>query len=290
MSQKYLYDIIREKKAVLLPGAYDALSARIAEQAGFEAIVLGGFATTASIMGMPDFGLLHQGEVVRTARYVANAVNIPVIVDADTGYGGPINAIRTVQELELAGVQGMILEDQVWPKRCGEMLGKKVIPMEEFEQKLLAALEARKDPTRFLITARTDALGPHGMDEALKRANRYHELGADIVYVEGPRTREDLEIIGKNVPGPLTALHIEGGLSPAVSVKEYEAMGFQFIGFVLSTVFAAAKAIKDVLVELKATQSTKTCESNMVSYQEFTEMVGLQKLYALEQKYSIPKC
>lgn len=287
MNQKNLKDLLAEERTILLPGAYDALSARIAEQTGFEAVVLGGFATTASMMAMPDFGILNQGEVIRTARYVAQAVNIPVIVDADTGYGGPINAIRTVQELELAGVQGMIIEDQVWPKRCGEMMGKKVIPMEEFEQKLLAALEARKNPKKFLITARTDSLSVLGMDEALKRANRYHELGADIVYVEGPRNKEEMKIISKNVPGPLTALHIEGGISPDISVEAYEEMGYKLIGFVLSTVFAAAKAIKNVLEELKTTRSTKNYEPKMVNFFEFTEMVGLNKLYALEQKYSI---
>ncbi len=285
--QKSFRDLTATTKPILCPGAYDALSARIAEMSGFQAILVSGYATSASLLGMPDFGLLTQTEVVRTARYVAQAVKIPVIADADTGYGGPINVIRTVKELESAGVQGMILEDQLWPKRCGHMTGKKVIPMEEYEQKLIAAIETRRDPDSFLITARTDARGPIGLDEAIKRANRYRELGADAIFVEAPRSREELKIIRESVPGPLVANMIEGGLTPILSLEDFEELGYQFVGFVLSSIFAAAKAIQNVLAELKRAGTTKNYERNMATFNEFVEIVRLPEVFSLEQRYSL---
>jgi len=279
-------ELSNSSKPILIPGAYDALSARIAELVGFQIIVVSGYATTASLMAKPDFGLLTQTEVVSTARYIAQSVDIPVIADADTGYGGPINVIRTVKELQNAGVQGMIIEDQLWPKRCGHMVGKKVIPMEEYEQKLLAALETRSDPEKFLVTARTDALGPLGIDEAIRRANRYHELGADVIFVEAPRDREQLRIIRESVPGPLVANMIEGGLSPILAIEEFEELGYQFVGYVLSSIFAAAKAIINVLTELKEKGTTRDYEPQMATFDEFTRIVKLPEFFALEQKYS----
>jgi len=288
MSGKKSYrELSLSTRPILVPGAYDALSARIAELVGFEVVIVSGYATTASLMAKPDFGLLTQTEVITTARYIAQSVGIPVIADADTGYGGPINVIRTVRELEAAGVQGMIIEDQLWPKRCGHMTGKKVIPMEEYGQKLLAALETRSDPNRFLVTARTDALGPLGIDEAIRRANRYHELGADVIFVEAPRDREQLRVIRENVPGPLVANMIEGGLSPILTLEEFEELGYQFVGFVLSSIFAAAKAIMKVLTELREKGTTRDFEPDMATFDELTKIVRLPETFALEQKYSI---
>jgi methylisocitrate lyase len=288
MAEKKSYrELSLSSKPILIPGAYDALSARIAELVGFEVLVVSGYATTASLMAKPDFGLLTQTEVVSTARYIAQSVEIPVIADADTGYGGPINVIRTVKELESAGVQGMIIEDQLWPKRCGHMVGKKVIPMEEYEQKLLAALETRSDPQKFLVTARTDALGPLGIDEAIRRANRYHDLGADVIFVEAPRDKEQLKIIRESVPGPLVANMIEGGLSPILTIEEFEELGYQFVGFVLSSIFAAARAIMNVLTELREKGTTRGYEQHMATFEEFTRIVKLPEFFALEQKYSI---
>jgi methylisocitrate lyase len=286
-NKKNFQDLFETRKPVLVPGAFDALSARIAELVGFQVVLVSGYATSASLLAMPDFGLLNQNEVIRTARYVAGAVDIPVIVDADTGYGGPINVIRTVQELESAGVQGMILEDQLWPKRCGHMVGKNVIALEEYEQKLMAALEARQHPQRFSITARTDARAPLGLDEAIKRANRYVELGADCIFVEAPQTKEELKIIRENVPGHMTANMIEGGLSPILSLKEFEEMGYQFVGYVLSSIFAAAKAMQKVLSELMLKGTTLDFESQMATFEEFTEIVRLPEVFELEQKYSL---
>ncbi len=286
-NKKKLKDLSATSKPILVPGAFDALSARIAELEGFESVIVSGYATSASLLALPDFGLLTQTEVVRTAQYIARAVNIPVICDADTGYGGPINVIRTVKALENAGVQGMIIEDQLWPKRCGHMVGKKVIPMEEYEQKLLAALEMRKDPESFLIIARTDARGPVNLDEAILRANRYRELGADVIFVEAPQSKEELKIIRKSVKGPLVANIIEGGLTPILSLEDFEELGYQFVGFVLSSIFAAASAIKNVLKELKAKGTTKDYEGNMATFDEFTKLVQLPETFALEQKYSL---
>ena len=286
-NKKTLKDLSATTKPILVPGAFDALSARIAELEGFESVIVSGYATSASLLALPDFGLLTQTEVVRTAQYIAQAVNIPVICDADTGYGGPINVIRTVQALENAGVQGMIMEDQLWPKRCGHMVGKQVISMEEYEQKLLAALEMRKDPESFLIIARTDARGPVNLDEAILRANRYRELGADVIFVEAPQNKEELKIIRKSVEGPLVANMIEGGLTPILSLEDFEELGYQFVGFVLSSLFAAASAIKNVLQELQAKGTTKDYEEKMATFDEFTKLVQLPETFALEQKYSL---
>ena len=286
MNDINLKGLSQTQKPIILPGVYDALSARIAEMSGFQAVIVSGYATSASLLGLPDFGLLTQTEVVRTARYVAQAVKIPVIADADTGYGGPINVIRTVKELEAAGVQGMIIEDQLWPKRCGHMTGKKVISAEEYEQKLIAALETRQNPASFLITARTDARAPLGLDEAIRRANRYCELGADAIFVEAPQSREELKAIRDNVPGPLVANMIEGGLTPVLSLDEFEELGYQFVGFVLSSIFASARAISDVLAILKRDGTTKNFEQHMTTFHEFADIVRLSEIFALEQKYS----
>lgn len=285
--KKKFRELSETEKPVVIPGVYDALSARIVELVGFEAVLVSGYGTTASLHAMPDFGLLNQSEVVSTARYIAQAVDIPVIQDADTGYGGPINVIRTVRELENAGVQGMILEDQLWPKRCGHMVGKKVISMEEYEQKLLAALETRSDPESFLITARTDARGPLGLDEAIKRANRYHELGADAIFVEAPQGKDELRIIRENVPGVLSANMIEGGLTPILSLDEFEELGYQFVGYPLSTVFAVGRALMNVLTELKEKGTTRDYEQHLTTFDEFTQIVRLPETFALEQRYSL---
>ncbi len=286
-NKKKLKDLSATSKPILVPGAFDALSARIAELEGFESVIVSGYATSASLLALPDFGLLTQTEVVRTAHYIAQAVNIPVICDADTGYGGPINVIRTVKALENAGVQGMIIEDQLWPKRCGHMVGKKVIPMEEYEQKLLAALETRKDPESFLVIARTDARGPVNLDEAISRSNRYRELGADVIFVEAPQNKEELKIIRESVEGPLVANMIEGGLTPILSLEDFEELGYQFVGFVLSSIFAAASAITNVLKELKAKGTTKGYEENMATFDAFTKIIQLPETFDLEQKYSL---
>jgi 2-methylisocitrate lyase-like PEP mutase family enzyme len=285
-TKRTLQQLAKTTRPLVFPGCYDALSARIAEMAGFEAVLVGGFSTSASLFALPDFGILTQTEMIRTVRYVAQAVDIPVIADADTGYGGPINVIRTVKELENAGAKGMILEDQLWPKRCGHMTGKKVIPAEEYEQKLLAALETRRDPG-FFIVARTDALGPLGIEEAMRRANRYRELGADAIFVEAPKSKDDLRVVRQNVSGPLIANMIEGGLTPILTLEDFEELGYQFVGYVLSSIFTVAKALTGVLTELKAKGTTKQYEQHMTTFKEFTEIVRLPEFFALEQKYSL---
>ncbi len=284
--KRTLAELATTTRPLVFPGCYDALSARIAQMAGFEAVLVGGFSTSASLFALPDFGILTQTEMIRTVRYVAQSVDIPVVADADTGYGGPINVIRTVKELENAGAQGMILEDQLWPKRCGHMTGKKVIPAEEYEQKLIAALETRRDPG-FFVVARTDARGPLGLDEAISRANRYRKLGANAIFVEAPKSKEELRIIRQNVPGPLIANMIEGGLTPILTLDEFEELGYQFVGYVLSSIFTVAKALMNMLEELRTQGTTKGYEPNMATFKEFTEIVRLPEFFALEQKYSL---
>ncbi|MBU2646706.1 isocitrate lyase/PEP mutase family protein [bacterium] len=285
---KNIKELLGSGKTIISLCCHDALSARIIEMAGFPFVMLSGFGYSGSMLAAPDFGLLTQTEIVRMAGHVSRAVSIPVMVDGDTGYGGPINVIRSVKELEAVGAKGMMLEDQVWPKRCGHMVGKQVVPMEEYEQKLLAALEARSDPDSFSILARTDALGPLGMDEAIKRANRYYELGADQIFVEAPGSKEEYRIIRENVPdAPLVANMIEGGLSPILPLEEFEELGYQIVGYPLTTIFAAAKAIKDAVAELKTKGHTKDYQDNLATFEEFTRIVRLPEFYDLEQKYSV---
>ena len=205
-----VHPLVAERRMMVVPGVYDVLSAKIAERAGFPAVVLTGYGLAASHLGEPDVGLLTQTEVLETARRVTAAVAIGVIVDGDTGYGGPLNVQRMVRELVAMGARGVLLEDQCWPKRCGHMRGKEVIPAEEHAAKIRAAVDARGD-TPFVITARTDALETDGLDEAIRRARLYKEAGATLLFVEGPRTKQELRRIGAELPPPLVVNLIEGG-------------------------------------------------------------------------------
>jgi methylisocitrate lyase len=268
----------------LAAGVYDALSAKLAERAGFHTVVVTGYGVAASLLGEPDFGLMTQTELIDTARRICNAVNIPVSVDGDTGYGGALNVFRLVKALKEMGARGVLLEDQVWPKRCGHMKGKDVIPAEEHAQKVRAAVEARGDYA-LMITARTDALAVHGLDEAIRRANLYKEAGADLIFVEAPRTVDDLREIGKQVPPPLVVNCIEGGQTPILSLEQYKELGFIAIGYVLSGLYAAAKALADVYACLREHGTSEPMRDRMMDFSEFAEVVGLEQKYAVDEQF-----
>jgi len=219
------HPLLKASKVMLIAGVYDVLSAKIAQRAGFSAVVLTGYGVSASYLGEPDFGLLTQSEILDVARRIVQAVDIMVTVDADTGYGGPLNVQRMVRELIKIGAGGVILEDQRWPKRCGHMRGKEVIGAEEHAMKIRAAKDAAGETT-FIVTARTDAIATHGLDEAIRRAKLYKEAGADILFVEAPRSKEELRRIGRELPPPLAVNMIEGGLTPICSLEELYEMGF----------------------------------------------------------------
>ena len=269
---------------VLSPGVYDALSAKLAEQAGFKTALITGYGVSAAMLGEPDFGLLTMSEILDATRRITSAVDIPIVVDGDTGYGNAVNVVRTVKEFERAGAAGMILEDQVWPKRCGHMMGKQVIEMEEYIQKLRAALDSREDPD-FVIVARTDARAPLGLEEAIRRGCAYKEEGADAVFVEAPRSVEELREIGRSVPGPLVANMIERAQTPALPADELAELGFRLVGYVLTGLYCAAYALREAYAELKEKGNTKALEDRMIWFGDFHSVIGLPEKMDLEKKY-----
>lgn len=284
MKQSLIKQLQDKNKIIVMPGVYDALSARIAEKIGFDVIFQSGYSVSAGILGMPDYGFLNAGETVEQARKIARAVSIPLIVDVDTGYGNPLTVWRLIRDLENAGVAGVFLEDQVWPKRCGHMSGKQVVAMDDYIPKLKAAIEARRNK-EFVIVARTDAIEPLGLDEAIRRGQEYRKVGADAVFIEAPRTVEDLKKIAKSVNAPLVANMMEGGKTPLLSAEELRKIGFRLVVFPLSALFAATYAIKEVFQALKTKGITKSCMNRMVTFEEFNKLVDLPKYKQLEHKY-----
>ena len=279
-----VHPLIRDQRIVVVPGVYDVLSAKLAAHAGFHSAVLTGYGFAAVHLGEPDFGLFSQAEILDAARRITAAVDIGLVVDGDTGHGGPLNVQRMVRELVRCGARGLILEDQRWPKRCGHMRGKEVIEAEEHAQKIRAAAEARGDAT-LLLTARTDALETHGLKEALRRARLYKEAGADVLFVEGPRTVEELRAVGKDLPPPLAVNLIEDGRTPMCSLDELAEMGFFSVGFVLSGLYAAAWALERTYREIRAHGTTAGIADSMLAFDGFNERIGLDRRYADDERF-----
>lgn len=281
---------IRERLAdandiIILPGVYDALTAKIAEDVGFETAFQTGYGTSASLLGMPDFGFLNAGETLENAKRIINSVNIPILVDIDTGYGNPLNVWKIVKDLERIGAKGIFLEDQVWPKRCGHMAGKTVIPKEEYILKLQAAIDARED-NEFIIVARTDSLAQFGIEEAIERGKEYKRIGADVIFIEAPKTIDQMELIAKEIKAPLLANMIEEGITPNLTANQLKKMGFKMVVFPLSALYSATFAIKETLQTLKKTGTTKELKNKMITFQEFNDLVNLSAYNKLEKKYS----
>ena len=281
---------IRERLAddddiIILPGVYDALTAKIAEDVGFETAFQTGYGTSASLLGMPDFGFLNAGETLENAKRIINSVNIPILVDIDTGYGNPLNVWKIVKDLERIGAKGIFLEDQVWPKRCGHMTGKTVIPKEEYILKLHAAIDARED-NEFIIVARTDSLAQFGIEEAIERGKEYKRIGADVIFIEAPKTIDQMELIAKEIKAPLLANMIEEGITPNLTADQLRKMGFKMVVFPLSALYSATFAIKQTLQTLKKMGTTKELKNKMITFQEFNDLVNLSAYRNLEKKYS----
>ena len=281
---------IRERLAdandiIILPGVYDALTAKIAEDVGFETAFQTGYGTSASLLGMPDFGFLNAGETLENAKRIINSVNIPILVDIDTGYGNPLNVWKIVKDLERIGAKGIFLEDQVWPKRCGHMTGKTVIPKEEYILKLHAAIDARED-NEFIIVARTDSLAQFGIEEAIERGKEYKRIGADVIFIEAPKTIDQMKLIAKEIKAPLLANMIEEGITPNLTADQLRKMGFKMVVFPLSALYSATFAIKQTLQTLKKTGTTKELKNKMITFQEFNDLVNLSAYSKLEKKYS----
>jgi 2-methylisocitrate lyase-like PEP mutase family enzyme len=275
---------LAEHGQLIMPGVYDALSAKIAARAGFEVIFITGYSLSATLLGEPDFGLLTQTEVVSAARRICSVVNKPVIVDADTGYGNAINVIRTVEDLIRAGAAGLFLEDQVWPKRCGHMKGKQVIPLDEQLKKLTAAVEARGD-NDFFIVARTDSRQALGLKEAITRGIAFKQAGADAVFIEAPETKKEMKEISKHVPGPLVANMLERGVTPLMEPRELKDLGFDLVVWPLAPLYAVAKSLTDVYTTLRRNGSTLEMLDHLMPFNEFNGIVGLDEKYALDAKY-----
>ena len=269
---------------LIMPGVYDALSAKIAARAGFEVIFITGYSLSATLLGEPDFGLLTQTEVVNAAQRICSVVEIPVIVDADTGYGNAINVIRTVQDLIRAGAGGMFLEDQIWPKRCGHMRGKQVIPLDEQLNKLRAAVEA-KGQVDFFIVARTDSRQALGLDEAIKRGIAFKNAGADAVFIEAPESKEEMREIAKHVNGPLVANMLERGVTPLMGPEELKELGFDLVVWPLAPLYSVAKSLTDVYTTLRKDGSTLAILDRLMPFDEFNGIVGLNEKYLLDAKF-----
>lgn len=277
-------ELLKTTSFLLMPGVYDALSAKIAARAGFEVVFTTGYSLSATLLGEPDFGLLTQTEMLAAAQRICTVVDQPVIVDADTGYGNAINVIRTVKELVRVGAAGLFLEDQVWPKRCGHMKGKQVIPLAEQLKKLRAAIDAREGGDLFIV-ARTDARQALGLSDAVRRGVAFKEAGADAVFIEAPETREEMQEIARNVPGPLVANMIERGVTPLLPLEELHALGFQLIVWPLAPLYASAKALKEVYTTLRSRGTTAGMLERLMPFDEFHEIVGLDEKYALDARY-----
>jgi carboxyvinyl-carboxyphosphonate phosphorylmutase len=275
---------ILEDDILVMPGAHDALTAKIVEQAGFKALTMGGYSASASLLGKPDLSFLTLTEMVDCIHRIVDTIDIPVFTDGDTGHGGVLNVCRTVREIERTGASGMFIEDQVFPKRCGHMLDKQVIEKKEMIAKVKAAVDTRIDDD-FVIMARTDALAVNGLDDAIDRANLFREAGADLIFVEAPTSLEQMGVITSQVDAPTLANNIEGGKSPLLSAIELEKIGYNTVVFPVAATYAIAKVVKELMAELVNTGTTAGFTGKMVSFDEFNHLIGLDRLRSLERNY-----
>jgi 2-methylisocitrate lyase-like PEP mutase family enzyme len=279
-----LQQLLQSGEIVMAPGAPDALAARLVQQAGFPAIYMTGFGATASRLGQPDIGLLSQTEMSTHARDMVRAVNIPVIADADTGYGGPSNIHRTVREYVQAGVAALHLEDQVAPKRCGQMAGIRLMDAQENVLRLRCALEARgSDP--LLVIGRTDALPAAGIEEAVRRAHLYQEAGVDLVFVDGIKKIAEVEAVARAVQGPKVVSIVDGNETTALTARDLQDMGFSLVFYAVTALFSAAKAMADALAALRRDGTPRGSAQAMIGYAEFSDLVGLAQHQGLDSRY-----
>jgi len=278
--------LLKEEEILLAPGCFNALSACLVEQACFKVIYISGAAVAGNFLGYPDIGLTTMSEVLENARNIVRVTSLPVICDADTGFGNAINMRRTVHEFESADLAGIQIEDQLMPKKCGHTEGKLLISKSEMVQKVKAAVDARQDPD-FVLVVRTDAIAVNGIEDALDRALAYQEAGADVVFVEAPRTADEMRRICRTVKVPLLANMVEGGgKTPILPLQELKSMGYKVVIYPVSAHMAAIKAMQEVLAVLKQDGTTARYASQMVPFQEMFEVVGRSHFTELERKYA----
>ena len=277
--------LLSKPECLVLPGVYDALTAKIAAKAGFQCLVMGGYSIAASHLGQPDVGYLTMTEMVQGVKSICDAVELPLMADGDTGYGNALSVRRTVQEYEKAGAAAILFEDQVWPKRCGHMQGKEVISCEEHAAKISAAAEARTNPDTVII-ARTDSRAVFGLEEAIRRGGEYFAAGADALFIEAPQDEAEMRTIGQAFPEKiLLANMIEGGKTPIMKPSQLQAMGFRVVFWPCTALYTIFRALEEVFVELKKTGTTQGVLDKMHNFQEFNTLIGLPEYMALEQRY-----
>jgi 2-methylisocitrate lyase-like PEP mutase family enzyme len=280
--------LIRPGAALVVPGAYDGVSARLVERAGFDAVYMTGYGTSASRLGLPDLGFAGLAEMVENVRQMAAAVSIPLVADADTGYGGPLAVQRAVRAYEAAGAAALHLEDQAWPKRCGHLAGKAVIPAGEMVAKIAAAVEARTDPDLLLI-ARTDAIAVEGFDDALARARAYAAAGADVVFVEAPTTEAEIEAIPRAVDAPCLFNYVPpGGRSPRPPIARLREVGYAVVILPVQTLFAATAAMQAYLAALRAAGEPAGLDDRLVAFADFNALIGVPEMLAREARFQPP--
>lgn len=277
--------LIGSGRFIPMPCCFDALSAKMVEQAGFDLTFMSGFAASASRLGEPDLGLMSYAEVLDQARNIADAISIPMMADGDTGYGNAMNVRRTVAGLAKAGCAGVLIEDQLAPKRCGHTPGKDVVGREEAFDRIKAAVDARGESGDILVMGRTDANHTHGLDEAIQRGRRYHELGADIVFIEAPKDRKEMEAICSEVPGCKMANIIEGGLTPNLPMKELEEIGYQIAAYPLTLMASSMQAMKEALERMRKDEPPE----RTMGFDELRDRIGFNRYYEVSSRYGTSK-
>ena len=278
---------LQNKKLLIAPGVFEMISAKLADRMGFEALYMTGYGTVASHLGMPDAGLATYTDMVNRVSQFTQITQTPMICDGDTGYGGLLNVMHTVRGYEAAGACAIQLEDQEFPKKCGHMLGRRVIPVQDMVDKIKVAVETREDPD-FQIIARTDARTTLGLDEALRRAERYAHAGADILFVESPESVEEMQRIGRHFDLPLVANMVEGGRTPVLSFEELQSIGYRLAIFPATAFLAAASAIQSVYASLQQHQSSKDLEAPIFPFQDFSQLMGFDWVRAFDEHHQKP--
>jgi len=287
-ARRTLRDLIQRKAATIVPGAYDAVSARLVERAGFPAVYMTGYGTSASRLGLPDLGFAGLAEMADHARNLAGAVTVPLIADADTGYGNALSVRRTVQAYEAAGVAALHIEDQVAPKRCGHLSGHQIVPRAEFAGKIRAAVEARRDPD-LLIIARTDAISAESFDEALRRGEAAVKAGADMLFVEAPRSEAEVARVADAFDTPLLYNYAPGGRSPLLPFARLRELGFAIVILPVDTLFVAVKAMADFLREVRTADDLSWLADRYVSFRDFNDLIGVTEQLRLADRYTGPE-
>ncbi len=284
-ARKKLRQLLSDKKILVAPGAHDALTAKIIEYTGFEAVYMTGYGQSASHLGQPDVGLMTMSEMLSRVSNISSAVDIPVICDGDTGFGNVVNVIRTVKEYERAGAAAIQLEDQVAPKKCGHMTGRQIVPAEEMVAKIKAAVDARVD-NDFVIIARTDARTTHGIEEAIERGKAYEKAGADVLFIESPETVEEMQTVAKSFNVPVLANMVEGGRTPLLPNDQLEEIGYDIVIYPTASTYITAASVLNLMRELKEKGTSKHLIENMISFEDFNSLIGLNKIRELEKKYA----